>query len=145
MSQFDAEQRHTNIQPPLRHKVTFLCLFLVLGIQFLHLNAVPHFLSQMDRCETETGQMDCSPWSNSREARLYEWLRTGATEKGEGWEQACQRGRRTQDPYLLYWFYLETSIHCVAQAALEPAILPLWAPSGGITGILCHNSLFFSF
>lgn len=90
VSQFDAEQRHTNIQPPLRHKVTFLCLFLILGIQFLHLSAVPHFLSQTDRCETETGQMDCSPRPNSREVRPHERLRTGATGKDAGSEHACR-------------------------------------------------------
>lgn len=102
VSQFDTEQRHTNAQPPLRHKVTFLCLFLILGIQFLDLSSVPHFLSQTDRCETETGQMDCSPLSNSREAQPHEWLRTGATGREEGSEHACQRGRLTKDPYSLY-------------------------------------------
>lgn len=80
VSQFDIEQRHTNIQPPLRHKVTFLCLFLILRILFLDLSSAPHFLSQTDKCETEAGQMDCSPLSNS-EARQQEWLRTGQRER----------------------------------------------------------------
>lgn len=47
------EQRHTNIQPPLRQKVNVLCLSLIFRIQVLHLSSVPHFQADM-------GQMGCS-------------------------------------------------------------------------------------
>lgn len=88
MSQLDIEQRHTNIQQPLGHKVTFLCLFLVFGIQFLDLSSVPHFPSQKDGCEAETGQMDCSSLSGSRGAEQLKWLGTGALGKEGGSKHA---------------------------------------------------------
>lgn len=60
VSQFHIEERHTNIQPPLRQKVNFFCLSLVFRIQVIDVSCVPHFPSQRGRREVEIGQIWCS-------------------------------------------------------------------------------------
>lgn len=85
VSQFDIEQRHTNTQPPQRHKVNFLCLSLMLRIPFPDLRSIFHCPRRDVKQSLERGAaLGKAPLSDSKGVLQREWRRVGSGGEGQG-------------------------------------------------------------